>query len=414
MFRYVMGIDVDSEGGYLCVMSTDKKCLFETKYTNPEFYSLISSEILRIAPPHESLVVMESTGGYAFFPYQVFTKAGYRAVFENARLIKDYARSFSFRGKKTDKYDARIIAQYGIERVLAKDFRPYEYSELKERLARMRKQKQVVESVAFSRMVMIFPSITMMFGSNPFKTKIGRVILTNYEGWHDVVAQGKERLREVILSVRSAGRYGGERFVEELYTFAEKMAKSGYLPDKAIVYNFRHRLAELEFFESSLARLEEYIARLGDSIEDVILLRTISGIGRVSSVILHAEIGDVRRFRGRDELWAYIGFDPKYEESGFSVRRRGEISRAGISYVRAILYQAVMSLIRNGQLFHEEYRKLRERKKHKLAMMVLLRKYTRIIYQILKKKEPFRIPEGLKREWKEVNFDSLEYTVEED
>ncbi len=415
-FEVVVGIDVDSEGGYICVLSLDRKCLLERKYTNSELYQLITSDLVRIAPPNVSLVVMESTGGYSFFPHQVFSKMGYTVILENARFIKEYAKSFSFRGKKTDRYDAKLIALYGIERVLNKDYRPYEYSPLKvitRDWAKMRKQKQIVESVVFSRMVVIFPSITSLFGGNPLRTKVGRAIISNYSGWHHIVQEGLERLERVLCSVKGIGRYGSKEFVFEVYRFAEKMAQSGYVPDEYLVFSLRMKLEELEFFERAIEEQERYLIKIGADIQEVRLLRTIPGMGDLSSVVFYAEVGDIGRFKSRDSLVAYIGFDPKYEESGKSVRRREEISRAGISYLRAIVYMAVLSLTRKGKLFHEEYLRLREKKGHKPAMMTLIRKYLRIIYQVLKKREAFAVPKGIAKGNEDIDFDMVDFTVEE-
>jgi transposase len=70
------------------------------------------------------------------------------------------------------------------------------------------------------------------------------------------------------------------------------------------------------------------------------LLRSIPGIGAVSSACLIAYIGDVHRFSTPEKLVAYIGLDCRVHQSGASINGRGYISKKGNRYLRAMLFNA--------------------------------------------------------------------------
>lgn len=71
----------------------------------------ISKLIVRL-PKEVALIVIESTGCYSQLAASMLTAAGYRVAVVQPGRIKHYARSQGFLAK-TDRIDARIIAQFG-------------------------------------------------------------------------------------------------------------------------------------------------------------------------------------------------------------------------------------------------------------------------------------------------------------
>src|SRR5438552_1447563 len=68
-------------------------------------------------------------------------------------------------------------------------------------------------------------------------------------------------------------------------------------------------------------------------------LQALSGIQLVTSVIIAAELGDLRRFATAPQLMAYLGLVPSEHSSGES-KQRGRITKAGNSHVRRVLVEA--------------------------------------------------------------------------
>ncbi|MCA1701654.1 MAG: IS110 family transposase, partial [Actinobacteria bacterium] len=96
---------------------------------------------------------------------------------------------------------------------------------------------------------------------------------------------------------------------------------------------------EVELVERQLA--EQALAR-----RDVRHLMTIPGVGAITALALVAVIGDVTRFPSPRHLVGYLGLDPRVRQSGDKVARHGHISRAGQAHARGLLVEAAHTAIR--------------------------------------------------------------------
>lgn len=67
------------------------------------------------------------------------------------------------------------------------------------------------------------------------------------------------------------------------------------------------------------------------------------GVGKSLGPQLMAEIGDIRRFPGKQSLVAFAGVDPMPNQSGEMNRRRNKTSKRGSPYLRKALF-SVMSI----------------------------------------------------------------------
>ena len=79
----------------------------------------------------------------------------------------------------------------------------------------------------------------------------------------------------------------------------------------------------------------------GTPLEPLILaLMAFRGINVLSAVIIAAEIGDLRRFQSARQFMAFLGLVPSEHSSGKTIRR-GPITRTGNKHVRRILVEIV-------------------------------------------------------------------------
>ncbi len=97
------------------------------------------------------------------------------------------------------------------------------------------------------------------------------------------------------------------------------------------------------------------------------VLRSHPGIGPITSLALIHTLGDVRRFRRKEEVVAFIGLDPLEKSSG-ETRRMGQISKRGSRLVRHLLGQAAQAC-RDKKIrqFYSEVSRRRGRPKAKVA-----------------------------------------------
>ncbi len=101
----------------------------------------------------------------------------------------------------------------------------------------------------------------------------------------------------------------------------------------------------LEALDRATARVEELTRRIGDQVETwhlqplVKALQSFRGIQLVTAVVIAAEIGDLRRFASAGEFMSYLGLVPSERSSG-STCRRGRITRTGNQHVRWMLVES--------------------------------------------------------------------------
>ncbi len=109
--------------------------------------------------------------------------------------------------------------------------------------------------------------------------------------------------------------------------------------DKAVLGDYRHalelideRLKVLDAKLEEIANAEPYRVPVG-------WLQCFHGIGRVSAMMMIAELHDIRRFESARALMAYLGLVPSEHSSG-GREVRGSITKAGNRHVRRLLVEA--------------------------------------------------------------------------
>ena len=96
------------------------------------------------------------------------------------------------------------------------------------------------------------------------------------------------------------------------------------LPDQ-MRFSLERLFEDIDFIEEHIAAFEERMAEVFDEDEDVKLLRTIPGIGKILSVVIANEVGGVSRSPSAVHLTTYAGTTPSVRESG-GKRRYGGIA----------------------------------------------------------------------------------------
>lgn len=80
---------------------------------------------------------------------------------------------------------------------------------------------------------------------------------------------------------------------------------------------------------------------------ELLKLQQLCGLRLVAIYALAAIIGDIRRFKSTKQLVAYIGLQPRVNQSGIS-RRGGGLCHSGRKDLRAVLVQAAHAILRKG------------------------------------------------------------------
>jgi transposase len=140
---------------------------------------------------------------------------------------------------------------------------------------------------------------------------------------------------------------------------------------------------EIELGERQLA--EQALARA-----DVRHLMTIPGVGAITALALVAVIGDVTRFPSPRHLVGYLGLDPRVRQSGEKAARHGHISRAGQAHARGLLVEAAHTAIRTPGPLHAFHGRIATRRGKQIAICATARKLTVLAWHLLTKDEDYR------------------------
>ena len=98
----------------------------------------------------------------------------------------------------------------------------------------------------------------------------------------------------------------------------------------------------VEFFAERLSEKDKQIAKYAEREpfqEAVSCVRSFRGISTHSAMTLVLELGDVRRFPTPKELMSFLGLVPSEDSSG-EKQRKGSITKTGNSFCRHVLVQA--------------------------------------------------------------------------
>jgi len=155
---------------------------------------------------------------------------------------------------------------------------------------------------------------------------------------------------------------------------------------------------QLEVVQAQIERLEERIHREIAVSEEVRLLMTLPGVGRILGVVMALEIGEVRRFCGPEKLAAYAGVTPRVAASGGKVRygrMRSDVNQyLKWAFVEAANVVALHARRRKVRHVDRLYLRVRTRRNHYKAVGAVARHLAEAAYYVLKRREPYREPRG--------------------
>jgi transposase len=118
------------------------------------------------------------------------------------------------------------------------------------------------------------------------------------------------------------------------------------------------------------------------------LLKTISGIGPLTSSALITELGDINRFPHIDHLSSFVGFIPRVRESGETIHTGGITFRCN-TFLRTLLIESSWQAIRKDPALMQYYHHhVINSKGHKVIIKVARKLLNRIRY-VMKNRQPY-------------------------
>ena len=157
-------------------------------------------------------------------------------------------------------------------------------------------------------------------------------------------------------------------------------------------------LADLEHLKSIIAGQEKRLAALVKETREMRLLQTIPGIGKILSVVIALEIGDISRFASGGRLAAYAGTVPSVHSSGGKTRMgrlRPDVNRT-LKWAFAEAANCICLHLARLATRHPAklYQRIAARRGHQKAIGAVARHLAEAVWHVLARGEAYQDPRG--------------------
>ncbi len=388
--KYFIGIDVSKDTFHYCVVDCQSA---EVAHGNLTMGITGFNALKQVLNKHtDNAVAMESTGGYHTNLLSFILSFKREVCLVNPLLIKRFTQTMTLRKTKTDKADAKVIAQFACQNIEHLSyFQLTDYDEIAA-LARAREDlsKQIAKAkTQLKQQVNIaFPELLSEF--NIFTDTVLQVLL-KLPTTEVIRNTNIKNIAKIIGSVCGRGRRSNLS-ADKLKALAENsIGKSSAQMQQLI----EHYVQMLLFLMEKMDKLTNtFIDAINQSNkDDMEIVSSIKGISDITASHFLAEIKTIERFESKSSLIAYAGTDPSVQQSGTRLHRGGRISKKGSSSLRRYLYLMATGVMINNGYFRAYYLKKREQgMQHRKAMIALCNKLLRVIFALLKNREKFVMP----------------------
>jgi transposase len=364
------GIDVHKSFVVACIAATNDRGV--TTYKRRRFSTFTHDLRLLadwLAENNCRDVCMESTGKYWIPVYNILERAC-AVVLAHPKYVK------AIRGKKTDKRDAKWIADIFKHDLVSGSFiPPFQVRQLRD-LTRYRVkltnfstgEKNRAQNCLTVSNIKLDDVFSDLFGKSA--SAIVEQLLLCPDGGFDVAPFIDRRCKAAPEKVQQA--VDGMLCPEQ----ARKLQ---------VIRSHMDSLASCKSsLENTILALAEQFRR------EIELVMTVPGIQQFSAIAIISEIGaDMSVFPTAKHLCSWAGLAPQNNESA-GKKKTTRVSRAG-AYIKPLLVQCALSVCKSDK--HPEiksrYLALKKRRGHKKAVIAICRMLLTAIYAILKKREAY-------------------------
>lgn len=123
--------------------------------------------------------------------------------------------------------------------------------------------------------------------------------------------------------------------------------------------------------------------------DDMVILETMPGWGKLTALTVLAELGDYRRFRKRSSISSFAGLVPSSKRSDKSCRY-GKITKRGPTALRRILVEVAIHAVRKVPRYGNLYARLKKERGCNVAKTAVARQMLEDGWTMLIKRESFR------------------------
>ena len=372
VYQICCGIDVHKTFVVACIASTNYKGVTVYKSHRFSTYTNGLKELLQwLSDNNCKDVCMESTGKYWIPVFNVLENSC-NIVLAHPKYVK------AIRGKKTDKKDAKWIADLFKHDLVAGSFMPPSDIRQLRDLMRYRfkltcfmsSEKNRLQNCLTVSNIQLGNVVSDTFGKSSQKILdkiLENPLDTSFDIESLIHSSMKKKLPELELAVDG-------------YITPEQAAKLKII--KKHFEDLKNRKAELESIITGLAK--PYQSEID------IILTAPSFKNIFTAITLISEIGaNMNVFPTAKHLCSWAGLTPTNNESA-GKKKSVRVSKAGC-YIKPLLVQCATAIVKSEK--HPEirnrYLRIKKRRSHKKAIIAISRMLLTAIYNMLKNKTPY-------------------------
>ena len=379
----------------LNVKYTGSRSIKHTKEGFDEIVNLVREMEKKLET--EVCVVYEATGVYHRVLKKVLEDNNIKQFIINPLLSAKTRKNDSLRCPKTDKLDPKSIAKTYYSHSLHNSHKQETiYHELRELsryyediLVHIRKDK-----VAFrAQLDIVFPGYDTLFDD-----LYGPVALAVIEKYPHPEMLQKKKINTVskVIQSKTCHRQAVSDTMADKAIEYSKTIYSGCDKDDIEVLILQRIIKKLKEDMAEAERTIGEMIKLAQELPNFSIIKSIPGIGDNLAARIIAELGDMTRFKKKNELVAFAGLDPRISESGKNDGDHMHITKKGNKRLRCLLYLAVtcsIRLKRDDNSIKDFYIKKKQQSNpmcSKAAKTACASKLVRIIYSMCKTGELYQ------------------------
>lgn len=364
------GLDVHRDFVYACVASTKNGVTTYKSHRFSTFTKGLRELLSWLLQNNCKDVCMESTGKY-WIPVYNILESDCKIVLAHPKYVK------AIRGKKTDKKDAKWIADIFKHDLVSGSFiPPADIRQLRDLVRYNTKltsyttgEKNRAQNCLTVSNLKLDGVFTDVFGKASSNI-IGQILANPSEKISDVSVFRTKGMKATDEEVLDA--VDGEMCPEQ----AEKLRI------------IREHMNGLDACKANLMSL--ILTTAEKYLDEINFVSTTPGLSAFSAISVIGELGvDMSVFPTSKKLCSWAGLAPQNDQSA-GKKKTTRISRAGV-YIKPLLVQCALAAIKSKK--HPEianrYNTLKKRRGHKKAVIAIARMLLTAIYNILKKHEPY-------------------------
>ena len=330
----------------------------------------------------ELLIGMEDTGHYHFALLKYLLDNRYTVALINPTTT-DLTRKLQGGITKNDTLDSITICDvissnqrkkpYRITKVNRFDL--YEQKQLTRHHHNLKEELNIYKNRLQKCIDIVFPEFNSLFNS-----KYGIVYMNVLKTFSSANAIANADIRNIRKCFEFRGRGGRISLSAERLKTAAKISVG--IPSVAEEIQIRHLVCQIELLDKQLSEIDKRIAEF--SVQNNSAILTIPGISHFSGTSILAELGDICNYQKASQIIKFAGVAPYHYQSSQFTAQHTAITKKGSRYLRKTLYQIILPVIKNNEIFRTYYnKKLAEGKGHRCAQGHCIRKLLRVIYHLL-------------------------------